>query len=347
LSSDKLLILVRNALEKRKLTQENVSLKEKVQPQQRSELIGNTRVIKKIHKQIQRFAAMDVSVLIRGERGTGKAIVARMLHEHSGRATQSFVDINLAAIPSTSMESELFGHTMSKASRGSDPMGRLVQADKGSIFFNEVDLLSPTLQVRLLHVLKKKKIHLLRGDQSIASDIRLIAATSVDLQHAMQEQKVREDFYYHLSVAVIDLPALRHRKEDIPLLVEHFRCFYADTKSQNSIHFDDDVLETLVQHAWHGNIRELRNYIERCYIMLPGQQIGMDNMLPLIGTHQEDSNDFADSFHAAKESFERAYLLHNLTKHDWNISRTALHVGMERTQLYRKIKSFGLKENQS
>jgi len=346
LSSDRLLILVRNALERRKLTKENTSLKQKTQNFQRSELVGNTRIIKKIRKQIQRFSAMDISVLIRGEHGTGKANVARMLHENSARTAQSFVDINLASIPNTRMESELFGHAQITSSKAKEQMGRLEQADKGSMFFNEIELLSPALQVRLLRVLQQKKLRRLGSDKVVDSDIRLIAATSIDLQQAMQENIIREDFYYHLSVAVIELPALRHRQDDILLLVEHFRNLYADTKSQNSIHFDQDVLEVLQQYPWRGNVRELRNYIERCYIMLPGKQISMDDMIPLTGASQSPNQDFANSFHEAKENFERGYLLHNLRKHQWNISRTAAHVGMERTQLYRKIKSFDLKEGQ-
>ncbi|MDQ6961169.1 MAG: sigma-54 dependent transcriptional regulator [Mariprofundaceae bacterium] len=346
LSSDRLLILVRNALEKRKLTNENLSLKQRSQTKQRSELIGKTPAIKKAIKQIQRFAGMDASVLIHGEHGTGKATVAKMLHEQSTRSGQEFVDINLAAIPRSRMEDELFGHDKSIAHKMTQQTGKLEKAHHGSMFFNEVELLNPALQIKVLRVLQQKKLHRLGHDSIADANIRLIAATSIDLQQAMQRQVIREDFYYHLSVAVIELPALRHRKEDIPLLIQHFTTLFADKKSQNSIQFHDDVLQQLQLHPWHGNIRELRNYIERCHIMLPGKNINLDNMIPLTGASQPKNHEFTDSFHAAKENFERNYLLHNLKKHQWNISRTAAHVGMERTQLYRKIKSFNLKEGQ-
>lgn len=346
LSSDRLLILVRNALEKRQLTKENSSLKQQTENKPRSTLIGHSKHIKNIYKQVQRFAAMDIPVLIRGEHGTGKATVARMLHEQSTRQQHTLVDINLASIPNTRMETELFGYDENTPNGRQSHKGKLEQAHQSTLFCNEIELLSPALQVQLLQSLKQKKLCRINGTSTVNNHVRFIAATSLDLHQAMLKHTIREDFYYHLSVAVIELPPLRQRQEDIPVLIEHFSQMYANTASHHRISFETDVLAMLQAHPWHGNIRELRNYIERCQIMLPGKNISLEDMIPLTGAAQSSNQDFADSFNTAKENFERNYLLHNLKKHQWNISRTATHVGMERTQLYRKIKSFQLKEGQ-
>ncbi len=351
LSSDRLLILLRNALEKRKLEQENVDLKQNIHQQTRHELIGQSSAIKHIRKLIRRVAITDAAVLILGEHGTGKAVAAYQIHLQSKRSEGAFVELNTASIPEAQMDSELFGHE-----KGAFPgalhaqRGRFESAHEGSLFFDEIRELSLGTQAKVLRAMQERNIQRLGNPTPIPANVRIISASSHEPEKLLREGKLRDDFYYRLNVVTIHLPALRERIEDLPLLVETLATEQSQLLGGDPVHFSENAITLMQDYPWVGNIRELRNYIERCHILQPGIEVTPENMLPLDAssasvhptTQSHDSNSFSSSFHNARELFERSYLLHYLDQNDWNISRTATSIGMERSQLHRKIKSFGL-----
>lgn len=346
LSSDRLLILMRNALEKRKLARENFELKQGAGPQSRHELIGQSAAIHDVRKIIQQVAATDAPVLILGEHGTGKALAARLLHQYSKRSEEAFVAVNTASVPDERMDSELFGHE-----KGAFPgalharRGRFEVANGGSLFFDELTDLSLAAQAKVLRALQEHAIHRLGNPAPLLVDIRLIAASRHDPDQALRNGVVREDFYYRLNVANIRLPALRERIEDIPLLAEALADEQAETLGGDPVRFTAEAVARLQSYPWSGNVRELRNYIERCHILRPGESIAVNHMPPLEQGGMQTDTGMSDNFRSAREAFERSYLLYHLNINGWNVSRTAEDIGMERSQLHRKIKSFDLNES--
>jgi len=354
LSSDKLLILVRNAIEKRKLTRENSDLKQNIQLQSRHELIGESDVICQVRTLIQQVAATDTAVLLLGEHGTGKAVAARMLHLQSKRAEAPFIEVNIASIPEGKLDSELFGHEKG-AFRGAlhAQHGRFEAAHTGSLFFDEIADLSLSAQAKVLRALQERRIQRLGNPEHIPANVRIMGATSFNPEQMLQQERLREDFYYRLNVITIQLPALRERLEDLPLLVETLAQEQAALLGGECITFTESALQAMSHYHWAGNVRELRNYIERCHILQLGLEITQENMPPLDSTIQpksissnSENKDLEESFNHARENFERGYLLHHLNEHDWNISRTAASIGMERSQLHRKIKHFHLSQTE-
>lgn len=348
LSSDRLLILLRNALQKRKLEQENVDLKQSLKQQSRYELIGESAAIESVKTLIRRAAVTDVPVLILGGHGTGKAIIARLLHANSKRADAPFIELNTASIPSERMEAELFGYEKGAfAGALHAQRGRFEMAHGGSLFFDEITELDPGVQAKVLRAMQERLIYRLGNPSSMPADTRLIAATSRDPEQELREERLREDFYYRLNVVSIRMPSLQERIEDLPLLIDTLAQEQAQALGGQALHFAPETLAIMQAYSWPGNVRELRNYIERCHILDIGDEITPENMLPLehVSSHarqQQPEISSAGSFHHAREAFERNFLLHYLEKHDWNISRTAAEIGVERSQLHRKIKSFGL-----
>lgn len=355
LSFDRLLILSRNAVQKRRLEQENREFKRQEKGQHsRRELIGESAVITEVKALIKRVALSDTPVLIVGEHGTGKAVAAALLHEASRRNSGPFVEVNTASIVSSRMDSELFGHEKGAFTGALHPQrGRFEAAHDGTLFFDEVTELSLSAQAKILRVMQERVVQRLGNPTPMPANVRLLAASSRDLDQALSDEQLREDFYYRLNVVSIRMPSLRERMEDIPQLVETLATEQANELGGEPVRFSSEVLAELMVYHWPGNVRELRNYIERCHILMPGEEMNRENMLPpdqsttqtnqgaakaTISMHGVD----ADSFHEAREVFERTFLLQNLEKHDWNISRTAADIGMERSQLHRKIKAFGL-----
>jgi Response regulator containing CheY-like receiver, AAA-type ATPase, and DNA-binding domains len=340
LSSDKLLILIRNALEKRQLARENSELKQHVHSNLRKELIGESQAIATVRELIKKAAESSAPVLILGEHGTGKAVAAELLHRHSSRADGPFVAVNLAGIPDSRIESELFGHE-----KGAFPgaihthLGYVEKANGGTLFLEEVTDLDPSIQARILKVLQERTLRRLGGNP-LRVDVRLIAASCRDPEQALREGLLREDFYYRLNVVSIRMPPLRERIEDIPVLAEALAAEQASSLGGEPVRFAADAMIRMQSYPWAGNVRELRNYIERCHILKQGEIIAAADMPPLDQTWHTAG--LANSFHSAREAFERSYLLFHLNKHDWNVSRTAEDIGMERSQLHRKIKQFNL-----
>ena len=346
LSSDRLLILVRNALEKRQLARENVALRrQSAASDAPRELIGASAAMEEVRGLIDKVAATDAPVLILGEHGTGKGLVARMVHARSARADAPFVTVNTAGIPESRMDSELFGHEKGAfAGALHRECGRFEKANGGSLFFDEITELAPAAQARVLRVLNDQGVQRLGSAEMTPVDVRLIAASSRDPEQALRDGSLREDMYYRLNVVAIHMPSLRERPEDIPDLTRALAAELAAELGGAPVEFSDDATSLLQAARWSGNVRELRNYIERCHILHPGREISVSDMPPIDQGGMQTGQDLGVSFHHARDAFERSYLLYHLNRNDWNISRTAEEIGMERSQLHRKIKSFGLKE---
>ncbi|MFQ5344941.1 MAG: sigma-54-dependent transcriptional regulator [Mariprofundus sp.] len=359
-SFDRLMILARNAVQKRRLEQENSDLKrQELSHRSQQELIGSSKIIREAISLINRVALSDSPVLILGEHGTGKAVAARMLHTASKRREYPFIEVNTASIPAGRMDSELFGHEKGAFTGALHAQRGLFEAaHQGVLFFDEVTELDLAAQAKVLQVLQHRTVQRLGNPTPTDCNVRLIAASSRDLDLALREEKLREDFYYRLNIVSIRLPSLRERLDDLEQLVESLADEQARELGGDAIRFDQDVISKLKTYAWPGNVRELRNYIERCHILMPGEEMTVANMLPpdqssmqhassqSIAVHSMDTTQpDTDSFHDARESFERSFLLQHLNRHDWNISRTAAEIGMERSQLHRKIKSFGLTQH--
>jgi len=358
LSCDRLLILARNAVQKRKMEQENRDLKRQdIVRQSQQELIGDSAVITEVRALIKRIALSDAPVLLLGEHGTGKAVAARMLHAASKRKLAPFVEVHTASVAKGRMDSELFGHEKGAfAGALHVQRGNFEVAHQGSLFFDEVTELSLAAQAKVLRVLQDRVIQRLGNPTPLPSNVRLIAASTCDLDHALQQKILREDFYYRLNVVSIRMPALKDRLDDLSVLLQTLADEQANMLGGKAVCFEVDVVEALKSYDWPGNVRELRNYIERCHILMPGEMMTLSSMLPpnqsstqVVAAPVEDNmpqpdhtNVEVDSFHDAREAFERSYLLQHLNKHAWNISRTSADIGMERSQLHRKIKSFGL-----
>jgi len=343
LSSERLLILTRNAIEKNHLRRENLELKQNIEEQVRYELIGESGPIRKVKQLIQRLTDKDTPVLIMGEHGTGKTVAARMLHHFSRRRQGPFLTVNTASIPEARMDSELFGHE-----KGAFPgalhmqRGRFETASGGTLFIDELIGLSHLTQAKILKLLRERGLQRLGSPRTIPVDVRLIAASTYNLDESIQQGTLREDFYYRLNVISIHMPALRELSEDIPLLIREYAREQAMIQGGEPVRFTSEAMAKMQSYPWPGNVRELKNYIERSHILQAGEEINIESMLPLDNSQTSFGVSQSQTFHTAKEVFERNFLIHHLNKHNWNISRTAEDIGMERSQLHRKIKSFGL-----
>ncbi len=349
LSLEKLLLCTQNALKIGQLVEENRELKAKIAKDH--EMIGSSAPILALKQQIEIAAPTSGWILITGENGTGKELVARAIHGLSKRQAKPFIEVNCAAIPEELIESELFGHekgafTGATAQR----RGKFDQAHEGTLFLDEIGDMSLKTQAKVLRILQEKKFERVGGSKTIEVDVRVIAATNKDLEAEISEGRFREDLYYRLNVIPFLVPPLRDRQDDIPQLVNHFLAHFCRQESREIKEMDQDAMDCLAGYAWPGNVRELKNLIERVVIMSPNQKIGKE-MLPQVFLDKSSkaakgqlpsSSLSADSFREAKEEFEREFLLLKLEENGWNISRTAEAVGIERSNLHRKIKAYDI-----
>ncbi len=343
LDADRVLVTLRNALawldQQRQIEQLRQRLGEGEQ------IVGESQAVKALLKAIERVAPTDARVLITGENGSGKELVARRIHRLSARAEGPFVDVNCAAIPNELIESELFGHEKgSFTGAHQQRMGRFEQADGGTLFLDEIGDMSLSAQAKVLRVLQEGKFERVGGTVTQQVNVRVIAATNKDLLAEAAENRFREDLYYRLNVVPLEVPPLRERPDDIPLLAKHFMELYLREQGMRPRLFTPAALEQLRGYRWPGNIRELRNLVERLLIMAPGDRIEVED-IPLPGGEAASGEAglfAAPSFQAFKERSEAVFLARKLREHGGNVSRTARALEMQRSNLYKKIERYGL-----
>ena len=346
LSLEKTVLVVRNALRQRHLEAENRALRARVDRTQT--MVGESYAIRQLREQVAMAAPTNGRVLIYGENGTGKELVARTIHEMSRRRAATFVEVNCAAIPEDLIESELFGHVRGAFTGAvADRRGKFEVADGGTIFLDEIGDMSVKTQAKVLRVLQEQTMEPVGGTASIKVDARVVAATNKDLQAEIRGGRFREDLYFRLNVIPIFVPPLRERQEDIPLLADHFMAEFAREYGRRVKGFERAAIGALQRYPWPGNVRELRNTIERLVIMVPGDSIAAPDLSFLEATvlgRTDTAEACADrlTLHEARDRFERDLILRTLAEQHGNMSRTAEVLGVERSNLYRKMKAFGI-----
>ena len=345
LSLEKVILIANHVSDMVRLEEENILLKQKVT--QEYELTGNSGPILELREMIGLVAPTNAWILIMGENGTGKELVARSIHRQSKRAQKPFIEVNCAAIPEELIESELFGHEKGAFTGATEKRrGKFDLANEGTIFLDEVADMSLKAQAKILRILEEKKFERVGGSKLIATDVRVLAATNKDLEKEMEEGRFRQDLYYRLNVIPLRVPPLRERKEDIPLLVSRFLGELAMKEGETEKSMTEDALAVLMEHNWLGNVRELKNVIERLVIMTPSDVISGSDIPLLVKGSQDVAGDDSwyavNSYRLAKMDFEKQYLARKLREYEGNVSRTAEAIGLERSNLHRKIKSYGL-----
>ncbi len=345
LSLDSVVLIVNHALDLVRLEEENRLLRQKFA--QDYELTGGSELIAELKELIGIVAPTNAWILIMGENGTGKELVARSIHRQSKRSQKPFVEVNCAAIPEELIESELFGHEKGAFTGATEKRrGKFELANEGTIFLDEVADMSLKAQAKILRILQEKRFERVGGTKIIGTDVRVLAATNKDLEHEMEEGKFREDLYYRLNVIPLKIPPLRDRKEDIPLLSDHFLREFSAKEINVRKTITDDAMAILIDHDWPGNVRELKNIVERLAIMTLSDSITDDDIPFLLREKQklkiDDSFLSLDSLKMAKMEFEKRFLAGKLRENNGNISKTAELIGLERSNLHRKIKSYHL-----
>src|SRR5689334_4137290 len=340
LDTDRLLVTVRNALAHAELVDENTRLKEV--SDSRFIMVGSSPALDEVRQLIAKVGPTSARVLITGENGTGKELVARALHESSPRRDRPFVEVNCAAIPSELIESELFGHMKGSFTGAvADRAGKFEQADGGTLFLDEVGDMSLATQAKLLRVLQEGVVTRIGGSKSIQVDVRVLAATNKDLDEEIEQGRFREDLLYRLNVVPIEVPSLRERQEDIPELVTHFVQQLSAGGGVTAKRFSADAIRKLQSRSWPGNVRELRNAVERALILAAGKVVSaadIDQLLPNGGAGSATKD--GQSFAKLQQDSEKKLLLRRLKENDWNISETARVLKITRSNLYKKLKRF-------
>jgi two-component system nitrogen regulation response regulator NtrX len=348
LSLEKTLLVVKNALRQHRLESENRALKEQIE--QRYQMVGESAVLQELLAEIKQAAPSNGRVLIYGENGTGKELVARNIHHQSLRADGPFVEVNCAAIPEELIESELFGHVRG-AFTGAllAKKGKFELADGGTLFLDEIADMTLKTQAKVLRVLQEQKLEPVGGTASVTVDVRVIAATNKKLEDEIKKGSFREDLFFRLNVIPFHVAPLRERKGDIPVLARHFANQFSAENGKRPREISKQALELLTTNPWPGNVRELRNTIERLVIMAPGDRIEAHHLPASLGAPPAAAAagapdalaDFA-SLSEAREDFERRYIWKKYQECGGNMSRTAEALQVERSNLYRKMKAYGL-----
>ncbi len=340
LSMEKVLLTVYRAIEKRNLERENRSLRENLL--KKSRMVGESPKMQQLKDQIKLAAVSNSRVLILGESGSGKELVARLLHENSPRADKPFVEVNCAAIPQELIESELFGHEKGSFTGAFEmKRGKFEQASGGTLFLDEIGDMSLQTQAKVLRVMETQEFQRVGGNRNIKVDVRIISATNKDLADEVKKENFREDLYFRLNVIPIKVPPLRERPEDIPALVEFFLGTFAAESGQQPKEITPDAVAMLQKYSWPGNIRELKNVLERLAIMTPSRVIKPADLL-MPDAARADYFSF-DSLRQARDLFERDFIVRKLEENAWNISKTAELLDIERSNLHRKIKAYDIK----
>jgi two-component system, NtrC family, nitrogen regulation response regulator NtrX len=356
-TSERVLVTIAKGLELRELRQENRELK--LAMEAKYEIVGKSPGLMKVLDAVRRAAPTDATVMLLGESGVGKELVARAVHRNSRRAAQRFIQVNCAAIPEELIESELFGHEKGSFTGATEKqIGKFEQADRGTIFLDEVGDMSQKTQAKVLRVLQEQEVERLGSARTIKVDVRVIAATNKNLEEAIQHGEFREDLFFRLNVIPIVVPPLRDRREDIPLLAEHFARRFSEEHNVRR-RFDPRALEAMQGYRWRGNIRELRNAVERLVIMSDRELIGAADLpgdaasssrsvpvpeLPSSAPAASGAAQGGNTLREFKDASERAFLVQKLKENNWNISKTAEVIDTPRSNLYKKLEQYGIKQ---
>ena len=364
LSSERVILTLQNALKQQELRQENRALK--LAMEAKYEIVGESQAIRAVLESVKRAAPTNATVMLLGESGVGKELVARTIHRNSSRAGQRFIQVNCAAIPEELIESELFGHEKGSFTGATEKqVGKFEQADRGTIFLDEVADMSAKTQAKVLRVLQEQEVERLGSARTIKVDVRVVAATNKNLEEMIQRGEFREDLYFRLNVIPILVPPLRERRSDIPLLVQHFARRMSDEHNMKPKRFDPRAMEALQRYRWRGNIRELRNTVERVLIMTPGDVVRIEDLpqdvrgdVPVMaqvepaavaavvssGPQSQAPSVSAGTLREFKDAAERAFLVQKLRENNWNISKTAEVIDTPRSNLYKKLEQYGIKQ---
>jgi two-component system nitrogen regulation response regulator NtrX len=346
LDTDRILVTLRNALQHLELNEENTRLKQTIES--RYEIVGRSYAIRALIDKIDKVAKTPARVLISGENGTGKELVARAIHRESLRAAGPFVEVNCAAIPSELIESELFGHMKGSFTGAvADRPGKFEQANGGTLFLDEVGDMSAAAQSKVLRALQDNVVTRIGSSKPVQVDVRVLAATNKTLEEEITAGRFREDLFYRLNVVPVHVPPLRERREDIPLLVAHFVAQLTEREGMPPRAVTADAVARLQALDWPGNVRELKNTIERLLILSPGPRISSEDVDRLVGRRGPDQVGLGSlleckTFEEFKHAAERAFLLAKLREFDWNVSETARVLDMPRSNLYKKIERYRL-----
>jgi two-component system nitrogen regulation response regulator NtrX len=342
LSLEKIIVLVRNAIQQRRLQEENQVLRGELG--HRYQVMGDSVPMKALRQQIAVTAPTNGRVLIYGESGTGKELVARALHAASLRAKGLFVEVNCAAIPDELIESELFGHLKGSFTGATeDKMGKFQKADGGTLFLDEVGDMSLRTQSKVLRVLEEQRFERVGTNELLHVDVRVIAATNKNLEQEIAKGSFRQDLFYRLNVIPFFVPPLRDRSEDIAVLARFFLGEFSSEYGKKTRELSDGAMEILMRYPWPGNVRELKNLVERLVIICPQSRIEPHHLPPELfrGVAESPQHPYS-TLHEARSAYEREFILRKLQEHRWNMTQTASALGLERSHLYRKMKSLGI-----
>jgi DNA-binding NtrC family response regulator len=345
ISTDKLLLTVENALKLQRLENENRQLRQRLG---KHEIVWQGEAMRRVMAQLERVAASESRVCVLGETGTGKELIARTIHEKSARSAGPFVTLNCAAVPAELIESELFGHEKGSFTGASGRhIGKFEQADQGTIFLDEIGDMPLNMQAKLLRVLEEGEVERIGGDKPIAVNVRVVVATHRDLEARVREEKFRQDLFHRIYVFPLVLPPLRERRDDIPVLVQHFAAQVCAQNGWKPVPFTPDAIETLQSHAWPGNVRELRNIVERLLLLATEGQVELATVqqaLPksFAGGGVASANVAAGALANRVQSFERDMILAELKRTHHNVSLAAKALGLERSHLYKKAEQLGI-----
>ncbi len=344
---DKLLISIRNAVEQTNLLNENTEIKKSLIGD--GQILGKSKAIQDILEIIDKVGPLDTRVLITGDNGTGKELVARALHNKSTRKGKPFIEVNCAAIPNELIESELFGHEKGSFTGASQQrIGKFELANKGTIFLDEIGDMSLQAQAKVLRAIEDNKIERVGSGKKIETNVRILSATNKDIKSEIEKGNFREDLYHRLNVIPIHIPPLKERAEDIPILVEHFSKDITTKHKKLPVKFDNEAIKLLQSQQWSGNVRELRNVIERIIIIIDKRQIAKKNIEFLFSGSKSNVGDIiaeSNSFQEFKEKAEKAFILKQLKNNNWNISKTAEMLEIQRSHLYNKMKKYGIEKD--
>lgn len=349
---NRLLVTLRNALDRGQLATENRRMRQTIVEHHEGELspiLGSSSGIAKIKDTISRVAPTEARVLITGEPGTGKELVAKWIHHQSLRNEGPMVEVNCAAIPGELIESELFGHEKGSFTGATKQrIGKFEQANGGTLFLDEIGDMSLSAQAKVLRALQENKINRVGGDKSIPVDVRVVAATNKNLLGQIEENEFREDLYHRLSVILVHVPPLRQRRDDIPVIAQTFLARFVQRTGLEAKSFDDSALERLQQLEWRGNVRELHNVVERLSILSEGAEIGSDDVDRYVQPGGVQGNAMSgllsrfEQFSDFRDEAEKLFIEHKLDQFDWNVSKTAESIGIQRSHLYNKMNKYGI-----